>query len=372
MDTLKKAVVIGGGIAGVQAASRLSGMDVTLITEEEYLPYYRMRIGEILRGSDPSSLLIHPAEWYEETGIKILRGAVSEIDTAEKNVHVSAPDSSDLRIPYDSLIIATGSRARTLSLPGGRKESHVLRTLSDALSLREALLSADSFAVIGGGLLGLELAAEAAESFHIPVSVIECADHLLPRQFDAASSEVIEKALNAKGVEVITSGNAESTDDDFIYLSGGRKVSASVLAFSAGVCPAKEIAESAGIKTGRGIIVDRHLRTSAPDVYAAGDAAELDGKTFGLAVHAREMGSTAAMSVMGCGEDYIPSEPSALLKIAGMDVASFGVPEGDARVESGGERRRTIFVKDGIVRGAVLINDKAFMASAKAMIGKRI
>ena len=366
MESLKKVAVIGGGIAGAQAASLLKGMDVTIIAGESYLPYYRMRIGEIISGKDPQTLLMHPSSWYEDKGIRIIHGRAERIDASACRIELSDGSSLD----YDYAIIATGSEARTLSLPGGRKESFVLRSADDAISLRRALSSADSFAVIGGGLLGLELAMEAAQIFSIPVSVVESAEHLLPRQLDRDSAAAVQAYLQGKGVEVLTSAETSSADDSFVYLKDGRRIPAAVLAFSVGVIPSKDIAEKSGIKSGKGIIVDHHLMTSAPRVYAAGDAVELDGRTFGLALHAREMGTAAAKAVMGEEVEYIPSEPSALLKIGGMDVASFGTIDGEMRVEADGNRRRTLFIRDGIVKGAVLINDKAGMMAVKEMIGK--
>ena len=364
MDRGKKAVIIGGGIAGVQAAATLKDMSVTLISEEEFLPYYRMRIEEVLGGKDPESLYIHPLSWYEERGICYIQGSV----TAIKEAAVILSDGRE--IPYDKLLIATGSRARMLSVPGGRKESYVLRCMSDALHLKDALEKAESFAIIGGGLLGLEAAYSVATDFNIPVSVVETAPNILPRQLDEDSAALLQEKLAEKGVTVYVSSTIDSADDSFVYLKDGRKIAADVLCFSVGVNPAIKLAEEAGIRTGRGIVVDSHLRTSMENVYAAGDAAELDGRTFGLAMHAREMGTAAALSMMGEENDYRPSEPSALLKVGGIDVVSLGTPEGERKVETDGDKRRTYFIKDGVVNGVVLINDKASMMKAKTMLGK--
>ena len=365
MSEDRRAVIIGGGIAGVQAATTITGMPVTLISDEPFLPYYRMRIEEIMTGKEPSSLFIHPDEWYKEKGIEYINGhAVLITDSA-----VELEDGR--KIPYSRLLIATGSQARRLDLPGGRKESFVLRTASDAIALREALKKASSFAVIGGGLLGLEAACSAAEAFGMPVSVIETAPYILPRQLDEDSARILQEKLAMKGVDVIVSGEVESADDSYVYLRDGRKIPADVLCFSVGVNPGKEIASASGISTDRGIIVDSHLCTSMSNVFAAGDAAELGGRTFGLALHAREMGTAAAKAMMGENVEYVPSEPSALLKVGGIDVVSLGSPDGEMRVETEGEKRRTLFIKDGVIRGAVLINDKASMMKVKTMIGQK-
>ena len=364
MSEEKKAVVIGGGIAGVQAASSISGMAVTLVSNEPYLPYYRMRIEEVLGGKEPEALYIHPQSWYEEKCIEYISGSVVAISKG----FVSLSDGRE--IPYDKLLIATGSAARSLNLPGGRKQGCVLRTMTDAISLKTCLKDAKSFTVIGGGLLGLEAACSVADDFNIPVSVIETAPYILPRQLDEESAKLLQAKLQERGVNVIVSGETESADDSYVYLKDGRKIASDVLCFSVGVNPGKELAEKAGIKTNRGIIIDSHMQTSMENVYAAGDAAELDGRTFGLAMHAREMGSAAAKAMMGESVEYVPSEPSSLLKIAGIDVVSLGALEGVKKVETDGDKRRTFFVQNGILRGAVLINDKVSMMKVKSLIGK--
>ena len=365
MQDNSRAVIIGGGIAGVQAAASIKGMKVTLITDEPYLPYYRMRIEEILNGKAPESLYMHPAQWYEERSIEIVRGRAERISTDDKTV-LMADGSS---IVYDSLLIATGSQARKLQLPGGRKDSFVLRTASDALALRAALGKASSFTIIGGGLLGLEAASAVAGAFGIPVSVIETAPHILPRQLDEPSARKLESLLLERGVRVITGAKAKGADDSSLILEDGRRVDADVICFSSGVHADLSLLEGTGIETGRAIKVSDRLRTSVEGIYAIGDAAELDGRTFGLAMHAREMGSFVASVIKGEDEGYVPSVPSTMLKIGGLDAASLGSIDGEAHVSEDGDKRRTVFVKDGVVNGVVLIGEKATPA-IKAMLGK--
>lgn len=361
-------VIIGGGIAGVQAASLLSALPVKLIMDEPYLPYYRMRIGELLAGKEPDSLYMHPEPWYAEKGISLVRGHAISVDASRHEVHLE----DGANIPYSKLVIATGSSARRLSLPGGRKKSYVLRTASDAVLLRDDLSTAHSAAIIGGGLLGLEAASAIASLFSIPVSVVESAPYILPRQLDRDSAQLLQEKLSEQGVSIVTEGAAESADDSSLTLKDGRRLDADVLLFSIGVNPAVEIAASSGIAFNRGIIIDRRLRTSAEDVYAIGDAAELDGHTFGLAMHAREMGTAVAKEILGNGSDYVPSESAAMLKVAGADVSSFGVIEGEARVEEKDGARISLFISGGVVRGAVVIGGRSAAASAKAMIGRSI
>ena len=361
-------VIVGGGIAGVQAASSLAGSwEVSLVLGEDFLPYYRMRIEEIIAGTAPESLYIHPAGWYEEKGIRLCHSKASSIDRDKHSVKLE--DGSVL--PYDKLILATGSNAFVFPLEGNRRTVFSLRSAADAIAIRKALDGAGSFTVIGGGLLGLELAHSIAAGFNITVNVIESAEHILPRQLDKDSALLLQKKLEEDGVHIYAGAKAASADDHTLRLSDGTDVLSDVLCFSAGVRAECSLASQAGLSTDKGIIVDAHLRTSDPDIFAIGDAAELDGRTFGLAMHAREMGSKAASIIGGDTSPYVPSEPSAMLKVAGIDVASFGriTDESDVIIDSDASRC-TIFTENGIVRGAVLINSKALMMKVKNAIGK--
>ena len=361
-------VIVGGGIAGVQAASSLAGSwEVSLVLGEDFLPYYRMRIEEIIAGTAPESLYIHPAGWYEEKGIRLCHSKASSIDRDKHSVKLE--DGSVL--PYDKLILATGSNAFVFPLEGNRRTVFSLRSAADAIAIRKALDGAGSFTVIGGGLLGLELAHSIAAGFNITVNVIESAEHILPRQLDKDSALLLQKKLEEDGVHIYAGAKAVSADDHTLRLSDGTDVPSDVLCFSAGVRAECSLASQAGLSTDKGIIVDAHLRTPDPDIFAIGDAAELDGRTFGLAMHAREMGSKAASIIGGDTSPYVPSEPSAMLKVAGIDVASFGriTDESDVIIDSDASRC-TIFTENGIVRGAVLINSKALMMKVKNAIGK--
>ena len=361
-------VIVGGGIAGVQAAFSLAGSwEVSLVLGEDFLPYYRMRIEEIIAGTAPESLYIHPAGWYEEKGIRLCHSKASSIDRDKHSVKLEEGSV----LPYDKLILATGSNAFVFPLEGRRSSVFSLRSAADAIAIRKTLDGAGSFTVIGGGLLGLELAHSIAAGFSIAVNVIESAEHILPRQLDKDSALLLQKKLEEDGVHIYAGAKAVSADDHTLRLSDGTDVPSDILCFSAGVRAECSLASQAGLRTDKGIIVDAHLRTSDPDIFAIGDAAELDGRTFGLAMHAREMGSKAASIIGGDTSPYVPSEPSAMLKVAGIDVASFGriTDESDVIIDSDASRC-TIFTENGIVRGAVLINSKALMMKVKNAIGK--
>lgn len=361
---MERIAIIGAGIGGVQAASSLAGSyDVTLINGEDALPYYRMRIEELLGGSGIESLQIHPAAWYAEKGISLISGHAVRI--ADHAVILSSGES----VPFDKAIIATGARPRMLSL--GRSDAMAIRFSSDVMALRQRLDGgAAAVAIIGGGLLGLEAAASIREHYDVKVSVVETAPYILPNQLDEETSAYLRDELGKKGIDIITGAKADKAGEDSLALADGRTVPADILCYSAGVIPETSLAEASGISIGKGILVSSSLGTSMPDVYAIGDAAELEGRTFGLALHAREMGIHVASVIKGTAAGYVPSQPMTQLKVAGIDLSAFGAKDGSRHEIDAGEGRAVVFEKDGLVTGVVLVGARQLLAKAKGAVGK--
>lgn len=359
----KKIVIVGAGIAGANAATSLAGKyDVTLIGRESYPPYYRMRLEEIIAGKEASAIFIHPEAWYSEKNINLVYGEASKIDVEGKKVLLSDGREFD----YDELIIATGSDAVKLPFADG----YTLRTIEDAKAIREAILSSgEPVSIIGGGLLGLELADTIREAFARPVRVFETSKYILPLQLDQESAEYVSSVMAEKGIEILTDIKIEGEKDGKLLASDGREFEKGILIYSVGSRPAKRIAEESGLRCNRGIEVEDNL-ISEDSIYVTGDAAELNGRCFSLAMYAREMAIFAAKCIEGELSSYTPSDSSTMLKVSGIDVASFGLIDGEKILIEKDGRRVTLIHKDGILIGVVLINAKPMMMKAKTAIGK--
>ena len=192
---MERIIIIGAGIGGVQTATTLAtlGIESTLITNEEYPPYYRMRLVEIVTEGEPRTIAIHPYSWYEEKKIRLIKGNVISIDRA---THTISLDDGSI-IPYTRLVIATGANALSFPIKGLGNKAFVLRKMDDALFLCEKLKRSKvgSLTIIGGGLLGLESAVSIAEHYKVHVNVIESQEYILSKQIDRSSASFINKEL---------------------------------------------------------------------------------------------------------------------------------------------------------------------------------
>lgn len=362
-----KLVIVGAGIAGVNLASSVKGWDVTIISKEDVLPYYRMRLGELFQGKEIEDLYLHPESWYVEKGINlILDREVVFINSSKKEIKLSDGRTLD----YDALVLAQGSLCNGIDELSER--AYTLRSYKDVLKIKEAMSGKDEeLTILGGGLLGLELASIFAQS-GFSVSVLEYFSYILPRQLDEESSNFLEKLFLAKGIKIIKSAKLESYADNTISLEDGRKLKTDILLLSIGVKADTALAIKSGINCNHGIVVDSSFRTSYDDIYAIGDCCEMNGKSFGLALYAMEMAQKLSQSLSGNRTSYTASSPSSLLKVAGIDLCSMGDLEGDGYVVKKGNLYEKYFIKDGILNGAVLIGSISKLGKIKPLVKKNV
>jgi nitrite reductase (NADH) large subunit len=379
---MQRYVIVGGGVAGTTAAQNLRRLDpsaaVILLGEEPYPYYYRPRLWEFLAGEmEQSAIYYRPAEWYTVQKIDLrLNATVTGINPKEHSLTLAAGDA----LSYDRLLLSTGASCFVPDIPGANLPGvFVLRTLQDAAVLREQASRSRRAVVVGGGLLGLETA-RALSTLPLEVTVVEIAPHLLPRQLDREGAQFLQARLESMGLRFITgvrtaavTGESAATG---IRLEDGRSVDGELILFSAGVVPRVILARDAGLEVKKGIVVGPSMQTSTEDIFAAGDAAEFEGRTYGLIPPAIEQARAASQNMAG-GEKilYHGTLPSATLKLLGMDLASLG--EATAEDASLTVRRaldekagfyKKVVIRDGVLIGAILLNDTARVPLIKHLI----
>ena len=386
-ERMRKYVIIGGGVAGITAAQEIvkadGGADVHLISAEPR-PYYRRPLlwkfiaGEI----EESALYFRPAEWYQERHIHLHLGALVTALAAQEHLLTLADGD---RIFYDRLLLATGGRPFLPPIQGADRQGvFTLRTFEDAQAIKAYASQSHNVVVIGGGLLGLETA-RALLTPKTRVSVLEFMPHLLPRQLCAIGAGVLQVQLEKMGLNILTAavtdeilGNSRVSG---VRLKDGRVIESEMVVVSAGIRSRTDLAQDGGIEANRGIVVDQQLRTSATDVYAAGDSAEFEGVVYGIIPAATEQARIAAANMVAHGSAiYKGTVPSTTLKVVGIDLACLGnstaIEDGGFTVlgrkdESAGVFKKLV-LQDGKITGAVLMGDTGDVRPLQQLIEKRV
>lgn len=312
-------VVIGGGHAAAQICASLSelgqGSRIHLVCEEDSLPYQRPPLSKAYFKKDDEPIqLIKAQSWYEQQGIKLhIADAAVSVDVNQKTVHLA----SKTVLPYGKLVLATGTRARKLpALSEQLSNVHVLRTAKDAQELRAQLANAQRFAFIGGGFIGLELAATLS-SLGKEVTVLEVAPRLLARSISVPLSEHVlnthlEAGLDIRLQAAIEGFQIEDHRVTQIQLKEGALNVDRVL-LGIGANPETSLAQSMGLKCEGGIVVDERMRCSLPDVWAIGDCTSFPYGAPGNCLrlesiqNANDQAKIAAQSILGKEVSYRPT-----------------------------------------------------------------
>ncbi|MEV8546474.1 FAD-dependent oxidoreductase [Streptomyces sp. NPDC051572] len=289
-------VVVGAGQAGCQAVSSLREAGFTgrvlLVGAEQHLPYHRPPLskGHLTGSAARDTLWLRPRSWFAEHGVEVRTGTrMTALHCEDREVHL---DDGDV-LAYDKLVLALGARHRELPVDGTELDGVVmLRTLDEADDVRDRLRHAQHVVVVGGGFIGMEVAATAAR-LGKSTTVIEMADRLMGRVLSAETAAFLLRAHRSRGVEIELGttvggivGTAEGTVTG-VHTSDGRRLPADLVLVGVGAVPNVEPADAAGIEVDNGIVVDESLRTSDPNVFAIGDCvsfpdARADGRRVRL------------------------------------------------------------------------------------------
>ena len=329
----KTVVVIGNGMVGHRFCERLIEYDtdrswnIVTFCEEPRAAYDRVNLTKYFEHRQAEKLALAKPDWYAQNGITLFLGdRATEIDR-EKRIVRSARGQE---IPYDVVVLATGSAPFVPPLPGvDKKGVFVYRTIEDLEQIIAYGTKARKAAVIGGGLLGLE-AAKATFDLGLETHVVEFASRLMPRQIDDAGSKVLVGKINALGVQVHLNKNTKEIlgngKVEGMAFTDGPALDVSMIVVSAGIKPRDDLARACGLMVGQrgGVVVDDHLRTSDPDIYAIGEVALYGGMIYGLVAPGYEMAEIAAANLAGQTRAFKGADMSTKLKLMGVDVASFG------------------------------------------------
>ncbi len=332
----RRIVIVGAGQAGLAVAMQLRRLgfdgDVTLIGEEALPPYQRPPLSKayLLGKLDDDRLLLKPLDFYRDQKIELLLGrTVEAVDLAAREVRLAGRT-----LPFDDLVLATGAAPRPLppEAGGGLAGLYYLRNQMDALRLGPELQPGRRLLILGGGYIGLEVAA-VARSRGLEVIVLEMADRILQRVAAPQTSDFFRKLHAAHGVQIMEgsgllrlTGNSHISGADVI---DGRQLPADLAVIGIGVLPRTALAEVAGIDVENGIRVDARGQTSVQGVWAVGDCCSLpfEGKRIRLesVPNANDQGAIVAHNILGIEKDYLPQpwfwsdQYDVKLQIAGLN-----------------------------------------------------
>lgn len=377
VSAANRIVIAGAGIAGVSAAeaAREAAPDaeITLLSAEMEPPYHRLNLTRYLAGEvADQDLPIHSLKWYEEHRIDLGLGKVlDKVRVSDKVIELR--DGS--RLGYDKLIVATGAQPFIPPIVGcGQPHVYTLRTAADAKKILGAVSSETQVVCIGGGILGLETAgALARRGAH--VTVLEAFDHLMPLQLNAAGSDIMVRHLYTLGIDVITQAQTEKIETNTVQLKDGTELPADVVVITVGVRANDQMLRDAGLPVHKGILVDNFMRTSNPDILAAGDVCEHDGVIYGSWTAAQYQGKIAGMNAAGTPTEFGGIPRSHMLKALGKKMCSIGqitAHDGSYSIidDHAEGNYRMFMVHDGILVGALLIGDLKLMKACRSAIEK--
>ncbi len=365
-----RVLVVGAGPAGtraaMRAAARMPAAAVTLAGAEAALPYDRVALSKLLAGDiEVPALLTHSASALRSAGIAYRPATrIATIDRAAKQVVTATGES----MPYDHLMLALGSQAVRLPLPGADLPGVVgYRDLGDVRAMMRAAEGRGQAVVIGGGLLGLEAAA-GLTARGMKVTVVHAVGWPMERQLDARAGAMLAARMGGRGIRFAMPASTVALEGDGhvqgVRLSDGRLLPARLVVMAVGIRPNVALARDAGLAVGRGIQVDGGLFTSDPAIQAIGECAEIGGQCVGLVAPALEQAEAAAAALAGVGDGWSARADSAALKVSGTNVWSAGdIAAADAEVmtlhDEGEDCYRRLVLKHDRLVGAVLYGDTA-------------
>ncbi|MFX1375660.1 MAG: FAD-dependent oxidoreductase [Promethearchaeota archaeon] len=375
-------MIIGNNVSGTFTAQNIrflnKEVEIEIFTREKYPYYSRVNLPELISEKVMiEDLIVFKEDWYENNKIKLnLNTRIKKINSKNKTLEA---DGKNYPISYNKLILALGSTPNIPPIQNAvkfrdkNKGVFTLRSIDDALAIKEFITNKNvkKAIVIGGGLLGLELANQVKNS-GLDTTVVEFFPRLLPRQLDIECGNMLKEEIESKGIKVVLDAATEEILGNglvtSIKLKGGDELKADVVLIQAGITPTIKIAKDANIRTNRGIQVNEYLETSEKDIFAVGDCIEYNNQIWGIIPACMEQSKIVAASVLGMKKvEYQGTTPKNTLKIVGLELTSIGIIDPSKETTGGWEILKKadkkdccyqkLVLKENTLKGAILFGD---------------
>lgn len=394
---MMKVVIIGNGVAGTFTAQHIRNQDdnieIEIYSQENYPYYTRIKLPELISENVTiDDITVFKEEWYKNKNIKThLNKKIVKINPTNKQIFI---ENEEGPVSYDKLILATGSMPNIPPIKNAvemiGKGVFTLRNINNALEIRDYIKNTNvkKAVIIGGGLLGLELAKQ-IKNCNLDTTVVEFFPRLLPRQLDVGCGGMLKEEIEKMGIKVVLDAATEEIVVNGaiqgIRIKDGKEIEADIVLIQAGIRNTIDLAKEANLETNRGIIVNEYLETSIEDIYAVGDCLEYKNQTWGIIPACLEQSKILAASVLGKKNvTYEGTVPKNTLKIVGIDLTSVGIydPSDKDLVGAGWEIMKNIdkksgcykkiVLKDNTLKGAILFGEKNAIPYVNKNIEKTI
>ncbi|MFX1365646.1 MAG: FAD-dependent oxidoreductase [Promethearchaeota archaeon] len=382
-----KVVIIGNNVAGTFTAQNLRNLnndiEIDIYTQERYPYYTRVNLPELISEKVTiDDLIVFKEDWYKNKRLNLyLEKRVNTLNLSNKTLQIEGENDP---IIYDKLVLALGSTPNippiknAVEMKNENKGLFTLRSIDDALDIKDFIKNknAKNAIIIGGGLLGLELANQ-INNTNLMTTVVEFFPRLLPRQLDIECGAMLKEEIESRGIKVVLDAVTEEILGNSVVsgikLKNGKTINGDLVLIQAGIRPTIDLAKNAGLNTNRGIMVDDFLQTSEKDIFAVGDCIEYKDQIWGIIPACMEQSKIAAASLLGLKKvDYKGTIPKNTLKIVGLDLTSIGMINPDKEQTGGWEILRRadkkdccyqkLVLKDNKLKGAILFGENKIMS----------
>ena len=360
---MKRYVIVGNGAAAVGCIEGIRASDkdgtITVVSEEKRPVYGRPLISYYLEGKTTlDKMNYRPVDFYEKNDCRLVYDRAVSVDPKQKAVALAGGEV----LPYDALCIATGSRPFVPPFEGldTVEKKFGFMTLDDALALEKELTKDARVLIVGAGLIGLKCAEGIKERVG-SITVCDLADRVLSSILDADCAAVVQKHLEENGIEFLLGDTAVKFYRNMATMKSGKTVEFDLLILAVGVRANTDLVKGAGGTVNRGIVVDESMQTSVPGIYAAGDCAEgydasLGGnRVIAILPNAYLQGHAAGVNMAGGDASYANAIPMNSIGFFGLHMMTAGAYDGEMTEDATEEGIKRFFVKDGLLRGYILI-----------------